>query len=52
MPSDLDTAPLAVVVVRDPVDRVISAFNWHSATGGGRPMAAAISDAHPRNTAD
>jgi len=51
MPSDLDTAPLVVVVVRDPVDRVISAFNWHSATGG-RPMAAAISDAHPRDTAD
>mmetsp|Transcript_12150 Transcript_12150/g.36607 ORF Transcript_12150/g.36607 Transcript_12150/m.36607 type:complete len:374 (-) Transcript_12150:54-1175(-) len=50
-PSDLDTAPLVVVVVRDPVDRMISAFNWHSAIGG-RPINAAINDAHPRNTAD
>ena len=49
VPSDLDTAPLVIVVVRDPVDRVISAFNWHS-PNGGRPMA--ISDAHPRGTAD
>mmetsp|Transcript_27751 Transcript_27751/g.83488 ORF Transcript_27751/g.83488 Transcript_27751/m.83488 type:complete len:375 (+) Transcript_27751:1111-2235(+) len=44
MPSDLDTAPLVVVVVRDPVDRVISAFNWHSANGG-RPIKAAIREA-------
>mmetsp|Transcript_27756 Transcript_27756/g.83507 ORF Transcript_27756/g.83507 Transcript_27756/m.83507 type:complete len:376 (+) Transcript_27756:1111-2238(+) len=51
VPSDLDTAPLVVVVVRDPVDRVISAFNWHS-PNGGKPITAAISDAHPRDTAD
>jgi len=51
VPSDLDTAPLVIVVVRDPVDRVISAFNWHS-PNGGKPITAAISDAHPRDTAD
>jgi len=39
LPDDLKTAPLVVVVVRDPVDRVISAFNWDS-PWGGRPKQA------------
>ena len=42
LPDDLKTAPLVVVVVRDPVDRVISAFNWDSPWGGRSKQATVI----------